>query len=181
MLEFCTRSILEFLAAQGLSEEPDWLAEARQRFWYDQPEWLETIVFLAGLVEDVRPLIDALRAEEDDLFGWKYYMEARFIGAANLDDDSYIMPTVKLVGEWWFTQYDLIGQLGQTRDSPFLYQPMLPTLIESLLQSSRASRLVKEIVVLPLLTALRQENITDLVGALNAVGRGEFLVELSGN
>src|SRR5712692_2602414 len=57
--------------------------EAKKHFWF-QPEWLEVLTFLAGLVDDATPLIEAVEEEQkkDDLFGSMLYLKARLVGVA---------------------------------------------------------------------------------------------------
>lgn len=82
---FVHRTLLEFCAACALSrmKRDVWLNEAKQHFWF-QPEWLEVLTFLAGLVDDATPLIEAVEEvqEEDDVFGSMVCLKARLTGAA---------------------------------------------------------------------------------------------------
>lgn len=82
---FKHRTFLEFLAARALSERSDWLEIARGHFWF-APEWLECLTFLVGLldVNDATNLIDAVRAEKNDIFGSMTFLEAKLTGASNL-------------------------------------------------------------------------------------------------
>ena len=82
---FAHRTFLEFLAARALSRmgQQVWLAEAKQHFWF-QPEWLEVLTFLAGLIDDSTTLTEAIEEAQqgDDLFGSMLYLKARLVGAS---------------------------------------------------------------------------------------------------
>jgi HEAT repeat protein len=78
---FCHRTVLEFLAALGLSHESGWLEEAKKHFRFD-PEWREVLKFLAGLVEDPGPLLDAVGGQEDDIFSSLLALACELAGAA---------------------------------------------------------------------------------------------------
>jgi len=82
---FAHRSILEFLAARYLSRQPNWLDEISQHFWF-QPEWVEVLTFLAGLVDNADPLVERLEQEEDDIFGSMLYLQARVVGFGRVSD-----------------------------------------------------------------------------------------------
>lgn len=99
---FAHRTFLEFLAARALSrmEQQMWLAEVKQHFWF-QPEWLEVLSFLAGLVDDVTPLVEAIDEEEDDLFGSMLYLKARLIGNGRKVDGSVVMGVCGEVFSFW--------------------------------------------------------------------------------
>jgi hypothetical protein len=82
---FAHRSILEFLAARYLSRQPNWLDEISQHFWF-QPEWVEVLTFLAGLVDNADPLVERLEQEADDIFGSMLYLQARVVGFGRVSD-----------------------------------------------------------------------------------------------
>lgn len=76
------RTILEFTSARALATREDWLEKAKKHFW--DSAWLEHLTFLAGEIEDVKPLIAAVKAEEDDIFGSMTLLEAKFTGVSSL-------------------------------------------------------------------------------------------------
>jgi vesicle coat complex subunit len=82
---FAHRSILEFLAARCLSRQPNWLDEISQHFWF-QPEWVEVLTFLVGLVENADPLVERLEGEQDDIFGSMLLLQARVVGFGRVSD-----------------------------------------------------------------------------------------------
>jgi HEAT repeat protein len=82
---FAHRSILEFLAARHLSRQENWREEISQHFWF-QPEWVEVLTFLAGLVENADPLVERLEQEQDDLFGSMLLLQARVVGFGRVSD-----------------------------------------------------------------------------------------------
>ncbi len=82
---FAHRSILEFLAARYLSRQPNWLDEISQHFWF-QPEWVEVLTFLAGLVDNADPLVERLEQEADDIFGSMLYLQARVVGFGRVSE-----------------------------------------------------------------------------------------------
>jgi HEAT repeat protein len=82
---FAHRSILEFLAARYLSRQPNWIDEISQHFWF-QPEWVEVLTFLAGLVDNADPLVERLEQEADDIFGSMLYLQARVVGFGRVSD-----------------------------------------------------------------------------------------------
>jgi hypothetical protein len=82
---FAHRSILEFLAARCLSRQPNWLDEISQHFWF-QPEWVEVLTFLAGLVENADPLVERLEQEQDDIFGSMLLLQARVVGFGKVSE-----------------------------------------------------------------------------------------------
>ncbi|GBC90716.1 Phycocyanobilin lyase subunit alpha [bacterium HR14] len=84
---FAHRTLLEFLAARHLSRQPNWLDEIRQHFWF-QPEWWEVLTFLAGLVDDATPLVEALEQEEDDIFGSMLFLQARVVGFGRVQNET---------------------------------------------------------------------------------------------
>ncbi len=104
------RTFLEFLAARALSRwhEKDWLAEARKHFWFE-PEWLEVLSFLAGLVPDATPLVQAVEAEQedDDLFRSMLCLKARFVGTAARVDAHVLRQTCREVFSFWCSTLDV--------------------------------------------------------------------------
>jgi HEAT repeat protein len=82
---FAHRSILEFLAARHLSRQENWLKEISQHFWF-QPEWVEVLTFLVGLVENADPLVERLEGEQDDIFGSMLLLQARVVGFGRVSD-----------------------------------------------------------------------------------------------
>jgi len=82
---FAHRSILEFLAARHLSRQENWREEISQHFWF-QPEWVEVLTFLVGLVENADPLVERLEGEQDDLFGSMLLLQARVVGFGRVSD-----------------------------------------------------------------------------------------------
>jgi HEAT repeat protein len=82
---FAHRSILEFLAARCLSRQSNWLDEISQHFWF-QPEWVEVLTFLAGLVENADPLVERLEQEQDDIFGSMLLLQARVVGFGKVSE-----------------------------------------------------------------------------------------------
>jgi HEAT repeat protein len=82
---FAHRSILEFLAARCLSRQPNWLDQISQHFWF-QPEWVEVLTFLVGLVENADPLVERLEGEQDDIFGSMLLLQARVVGFGRVSD-----------------------------------------------------------------------------------------------
>jgi HEAT repeat protein len=101
---FAHRTFLEFLAARALSRmgEKVWLAEAKKYFWFE-PEWIEALTFLAGLVDDATPLIEAVEKEqrEDDLFGSMLSLKARLAGAAWKLDEQVVRSLCDEVFSFW--------------------------------------------------------------------------------
>jgi HEAT repeat protein len=99
---FAHRSLLEYLAAKGLSRHEgfSWVEEAEKHFWF-QPEWLEVVTFLAGLVDDATPLIKAVGERQDDLFGSMLALKARLIGAARQVEPRLVNEAcIQLVAFW---------------------------------------------------------------------------------
>lgn len=94
---FVHRTFLEFLAARALSrmERSVRLNEAKKHLWF-QPEWLEVLTFLAGLVHDATSLIEAVEEEQrnDDLFRSMLYLKARLVGAAGEVDAGVAKRTI---------------------------------------------------------------------------------------
>jgi hypothetical protein len=86
-----------------------WLAEVKRHFWF-QPEWLEVLTFLAGMVDDATPLIKAVAEGPDDLFGSMLYLKARFVGAARRVDEQVMQQVCREVVTFWR------GTLGGWRD-----------------------------------------------------------------
>ncbi len=84
---FAHRSLLEFLAARHLSRQPNRLDEIHQHFWF-QPEWWEVLTFLAGLVDDATPLVEALEREKDDIFGSMLFLQARVVGFGRVPNET---------------------------------------------------------------------------------------------
>jgi len=82
---FAHRSILEFLAARHLSRQENWREEISRHFWF-QPEWVEVLTFLAGLVENADPLVERLEGEQDDIFGSMLLLQARVVGFGRVSD-----------------------------------------------------------------------------------------------
>jgi HEAT repeat protein len=82
---FAHRSILEFLAARHLSRQENWREEISQHFWF-QPEWVEVLTFLVGLVENADPLVERLEGEQDDIFGSMLLLQARVVGFGRVSD-----------------------------------------------------------------------------------------------
>jgi HEAT repeat protein len=101
---FAHRTFLEFLAARSLSriEQKEWLAEAKRHFWFE-PEWLEVLTFLAGLVDDATPLIEAVEDEQknDDLFRSMLYLKVRLVGAAKKVDKEVTQRVCDEIGLFW--------------------------------------------------------------------------------
>lgn len=85
---FLHRTLLEFSAARALVKKAGWLAESKEHFW--DFAWTETLVFLAGLLDEkaVMRLIKTLRIEQKaykkEIFGWLTYLEVRFTGVSEL-------------------------------------------------------------------------------------------------
>jgi HEAT repeat protein len=82
---FAHRSILEFLAARHLSRQENWREEISQHFWF-QPEWVEVLTFLVGLVENADPLVERLEQEQDDIFGSMLLLQARVVGFGRVSE-----------------------------------------------------------------------------------------------
>jgi HEAT repeat protein len=82
---FAHRSILEFLAARHLSRQENWREEISQHFRF-QPEWVEVLTFLVGLVENADPLVERLEGEQDDIFGSMLLLQARVVGFGRVSD-----------------------------------------------------------------------------------------------
>lgn len=101
---FAHRTFLEYLAASHLSRKPEevWLAEAKQHFWF-QPEWLEVLTFLAGIVDDATPLMDAVEQERknDDVFGTMLALKARLLGATGRVGDEFVRRGCTEVLSFW--------------------------------------------------------------------------------
>jgi HEAT repeat protein len=93
---FVHRTLLEWNAARALSRrsQEEWLAEAKKHFWFE-PEWLEVLTFLAGLLDDAMPLIEAVGREQknDDLFGSMLALRTWLTGAATTARKSSIEDT----------------------------------------------------------------------------------------
>jgi HEAT repeat protein len=96
---FAHRSILEFLAARYLSSQDNWLDEISQHFWF-QPEWVEVLTFLAGLVDNADPLVERLEQEADDIFGSMLYLQARVVGFGRVSD-AVAQRVAKRAVEWY--------------------------------------------------------------------------------
>lgn len=101
---FVHRTFLEFLAAHCLArmEQRTWLRVAKEHLWFE-PEWLQLLTFLAGLVEDATPLIRSVEQEQtqDDLFGSMFFLKARLIGSARKPDLGYARRACEQVLSCW--------------------------------------------------------------------------------
>lgn len=75
------RSLLEYLAARGLSEELDWVEKLYPHLWFEVA-WVEISKFVVGLVADATPLVVKLAAEEADPFDWAFFLQCRVVGFA---------------------------------------------------------------------------------------------------
>jgi HEAT repeat protein len=65
---FLHSTIQEYLVAKRLARGgSEAVAEARKHLWFDL-SWAEVIVLLAGLLDDPCPLLEAIRAEPNDIF-----------------------------------------------------------------------------------------------------------------
>src|SRR5882724_7364086 len=98
------RTIQEFLSARWLSRRPveEWRSEARKHLWFE-PQWIEVLIFLGGLVENAIPLIEAVEQEsdDDDLFGSMLYLKARLTGSARSADSELLHEVCDEVLSFW--------------------------------------------------------------------------------
>jgi hypothetical protein len=100
---FVHRTFLEFLSARALSrmKQRVWLSEAKKHFWF-QPEWLQVLTFLSGLVGDATPLIEAVEEEQDDLFRSMLHLKARLVGSAKNVDEGTVRKVCSEVYSFWY-------------------------------------------------------------------------------
>jgi len=134
-VSFAHRTVLEFLAAEGLSEDREqlhWLLQVQKPieenpFWF-KPAWLPNLTFLAAIMGDATPLINAVEipplidgksAPGDDFFRRMFGLKCRFAGVAPLTPDRI---ACELADEW-LSQFDRILKASYTIDtSQQLYQ-----------------------------------------------------------
>jgi HEAT repeat protein len=171
------RTFLEFLVARVLSrmDTQAWLTEAKQHFWF-QPEWLEVLTFLAGLVGDATPLIDAVarEQEEDDVFGSMLHLKARLVGAARKVDQEAVERTCDQVVSFW--KETLIAPLHAFR--PILAEAMFAALGANHAAAEAAvERLVESIPA----TEAEAQSAARVLGALGTDRAIHALVELIGH
>ena len=114
---FAHRTVLEFLAAEGLNRDTEklrWLLKEQKRiednpFWFKQ-EWLPTLTFLAAIMgdatslieaTDIPPLIDGKPAPGDDFFRQMFGLKCRFAGAAPNTPESLLQS----LSNTWFHEW----------------------------------------------------------------------------
>ncbi|MEI6915060.1 MAG: HEAT repeat domain-containing protein [Armatimonadota bacterium] len=114
---FAPPTLLGYLAAIGLSKHPvamRWLLDEpkpfkHNPFWFS-PEWLSTLTFLAAIMGDATPLIqatdvpplnDGKPASGDDIFGQMFGLKCRFAGAAPKTPENFVAPLARSWLEHW--------------------------------------------------------------------------------
>jgi HEAT repeat protein len=163
---FAHRSILEFLAARYLSSQDNWLDEISQHFWF-QPEWVEVLTFLAGLVDNADPLVERLEQEADDIFGSMLYLQARVVGFGRVSD-AVAQRVAKRAVKWYLrarvpNQFTLpiLQAIGRRAVQP------LCNVIE---QANHAPRMVRILQKIPLLEDRRRKTLAAACEALEVIG-----------
>jgi HEAT repeat protein len=163
---FAHRSILEFLAARCLSRQPNWLDEISQHFWF-QPEWVEVLTFLAGLVENADPLVERLEQEQDDIFGSMLLLQARVVGFGKVSE-TLAQRVAERAVKWYLrarvpNQFTLpiLQAIGRHAVQP------LCNVIE---QANHAPRMVRILQKIPLLEDRRRETLAAACEALEVIG-----------
>jgi HEAT repeat protein len=163
---FAHRSILEFLAARCLSRQPNWLDEISQHFWF-QPEWVEVLTFLAGLVENADPLVERLEQEQDDIFGSMLLLQARVVGFGKVSE-TLAQRVAERAVKWYLrarvpNQFTLpiLQAIGRHAVQP------LCNVIE---QANHAPRMVRILQKIPLLEDRRRKTLAAACEALEVIG-----------
>jgi HEAT repeat protein len=163
---FAHRSILEFLAARCLSRQHNWLDEISQHFWF-QPEWVEVLTFLAGLVENADPLVDRLEQEQDDIFGSMLLLQARVVGFGKVSE-TLAQRVAERAVKWYLrarvpNQFTLpiLQAIGRHAVQP------LCNVIE---QANHAPRMVRILQKIPLLEDRRRKTLAAACEALEVIG-----------
>jgi HEAT repeat protein len=163
---FAHRSILEFLAARCLSRQPNWLDEISQHFWF-QPEWVEVLTFLAGLVENADPLVERLEQEQDDIFGSMLLLQARVVGFGKVSE-TLAQRVAERAVKWYLrarvpNQFTLpiLQAIGRHAVQP------LCNVIE---QANHAPRMVRILQEILLLEDRRRETLAAACEALEVIG-----------
>ena len=163
---FAHRSILEFLAARYLSRQPNWLDEISQHFWFE-PEWVEVLTFLAGLVENADPLVERLEQEQDDIFGSMLLLQARVVGFGKVSE-TLAQRVAERAVKWYLrarvpNQFTLpiLQAIGRHAVQP------LCNVIE---QANHAPRMVRILQKIPLLEDRRRKTLAAACEALEVIG-----------
>jgi HEAT repeat protein len=163
---FAHRSILEFLAARCLSRQTNWLDEISQHFWF-QPEWVEVLTFLAGLVENADPLVERLEQEQDDIFGSMLLLQARVVGFGKVSE-TLAQRVAERAVKWYLrarvpNQFTLpiLQAIGRHAVQP------LCNVIE---QANHAPRMVRILQKIPLLEYRRRKTLAAACEALEVIG-----------
>lgn len=163
---FAHRSILEFLAARYLSHQPNWLDEISQHFWF-QPEWVEVLTFLSGLVGNADPLVERLEQEGDDIFGSMLYLQARVVGFGKVSE-TLAQRVAERAVKWYLrarvpNQFTLpiLQAIGRHAVQP------LCNVIE---QANHAPRMVRILQKIPLLEDRRRKTLAAACEALEVIG-----------
>lgn len=90
-LVFLHRTFQEFFTASHISrvmkkDVDNGLSLVTPRFW--DPEWQETLLSLAGLLDDATPLLEAIVEEKDDAFSTMLLLAGRCVAASSTDNET---------------------------------------------------------------------------------------------
>jgi hypothetical protein len=110
-LVFLHRTIQEFFTASHVSrvmkgDVGAGTALVSPRFW--DPEWHETLVLLAGLLDDATPLLDAIVAEEDDAFSTMLLLAGRCVAAASTNNGTTADIRDKVTHCWLSSDFAIV-------------------------------------------------------------------------
>jgi HEAT repeat protein len=163
---FAHRSILEFLAARCLSRQPNWLDEISQHFWF-QPEWVEVLTFLAGLVENADPLVERLEQEQDDIFGSMLLLQARVVGFGKVSETLAQRVAERAVK--WYLRARVPNQFTLPILQAIGHHAVQP-LCNVIEQANHAPRMVRILQEILLLEDRRRKTLAAACEALEVIG-----------
>ena len=110
-LVFLHRTFQEFFTASHVSRVMKKDVDAgvslvSPRFW--DPEWHETLVLLAGLLDDATPLLEAIVGEGDDAFSTMLLLAGRCVAASSTNNDTTADIRYKVKQCWLSSDFSIV-------------------------------------------------------------------------